>query len=213
MSVLMAFTAQQIAKLSGITQRQLRYWEQTDVFDPTFIEKRETGPFRKIYSYRDLVTLRTLARLRTRHYVPLRELRDVNAYIKGSSEAPWTSLAIRAYGTHLVFRDPTTGAWMGAHPVGQMAWELELETVREESERDARRMMRRTEEHFGVIAQNRYVMRGAWVIAGTRIPVEAVVALHREGLSAEEIVDQYPSLVRADIDAALKHDEEMRSVA
>lgn len=213
MSVLMAFTAQQIAKLSGITQRQLRYWEQTAVFEPSYIEKRETGPFRNIYSYRDAVTLRTLARLRKQHNVSLRELRQVNAYIKGSSEAPWTNLAIRAYGNHMVFRDPSTGDWMTANPIGQLTWELELAVVGEESERAARNMMRRTEEHFGVITKNRYILRNAWVVAGTRIPVEAVVSLHEDGFSHEAILGQYPSLVMEDIYAALKHDEEMRAVA
>lgn len=213
MSILMAFTAQQIAKLAGVTLRQLRYWEQTDVFHPSYIEQRETGPFRKIYSYRDVVTLRTLARLRKEHNVSLGELRSVSAYIRGSSDAPWTSLAIRAYGSHIVFRDPTSREWMSANPMGQLTWELELSVVGQESEREARKLMTRTAEHFGVITRNRYIMSNAWVVSGTRIPVEAIVSLHNAGLSSAQIIEQYPSLVEEDIDAALSHSEEERSIA
>lgn len=213
MSVLMAFTAQQIARLAGISLRQLRYWEQTDVFHPSYVEKRETGPFRRIYSYRDVVTLRTLARLRNDHSVSLHELRSVSAYIRGSSNAPWTNLAIRAYGNHIVFRDPKTGEWMSANPVGQLTWELELAEVGKESEREARKLMTRSAEHFGVITHNRYIMSNAWVISGTRIPVEAIVSLHNSGLSVAEIIEQYPSLVPEDVNAALDHAAQERSIA
>jgi uncharacterized protein (DUF433 family) len=213
MPVLMAFTAQQIARLARISERQLRYWEQTNVFHPTYIERRDKGPFRKIYSYRDVVTLRTLARLRQEHNVSLQELRSVNAYIRGSSDAPWTDLAIRAYGNHIVFRDPVTGEWMSANPLGQLMWELELGEVGEESEREARKLMTRSEEHFGLITRNRYIMSNRWVIAGTRIPVEAIVSLHDAGMTHVEIIEQYPSLVSEDIDAALSHAEQERSIA
>ena len=113
----------------------------------------------------------------------------------------------------MVFRDPTTGQWMSANPVGQLAWELELSVISEESEREARKLMTRSAEHFGVVTRNRYIMSNAWVIAGTRIPVEAVVSLHEDGLSPNAILGQYPSLVMEDIDAALAHHERMQSIA
>lgn len=40
MPVLMTFTAQQAARLANISVWKLRYWEQTDVFRPEYLERR-----------------------------------------------------------------------------------------------------------------------------------------------------------------------------
>lgn len=213
MSILMAFTTQQVADLASITRSRLRYWEQTDVFEPTYIEHRESGPYRRIYSFRDLVSLRTIARLRKEFRVPLDELRRVSAYIGESSESPWSDLAIRIYANHLAFGDPRTGEWMSSQAVGQLLLEIELDEIRNESEREARRLLLRDPETYAQVTRNRNVMSNEWVLAGTRIPVQAVVSLHNAGYSPEAIIAEYPSLVPADIDAALMHENRMRSAA
>lgn len=213
MSVLMAFTAQQLARLSRISERRIRYWEKTGVFRPDYIEKRERGPFRKIYSFRDLVSLRTLGLLRDRFDIQLDELRQASAYLHEHTEAPWSKLALRVYGSHLAFRDPNTNEWMTAAPVGQLLLTLEMSEVSRESETEARRSMERLPDHYGKIARNRNVMSNAWVVSGTRIPVEAILSLKDDGLSTEEIIEQYPSLVAADIEAAILHVAEQHAVA
>ena len=48
-------------------------------------------------------------------------------------------------------------------------------------------------------------MVGKPVIKGTRIPVDAIIRRLSEGLSFEEILEEYPSLTREDIKAALKY--------
>ncbi len=50
---------------------------------------------------------------------------------------------------------------------------------------------------------NPKVMLGKPVIRGTRIPVELVVRKLGEGMSQEELLDAYPRLTTADIQAAL----------
>jgi len=49
------------------------------------------------------------------------------------------------------------------------------------------------------------VMDGVPCIAGTRIPVATVVGLVAEGLSADDVVGQYPQLQRADVLAAVAY--------
>jgi uncharacterized protein (DUF433 family) len=49
------------------------------------------------------------------------------------------------------------------------------------------------------------VCGGKACIAGTRIRVMDIVALDRQGLSPNEIVDQYPSIALADVFAALTY--------
>lgn len=47
------------------------------------------------------------------------------------------------------------------------------------------------------------VLGGRWRIAGTRIPLKAILAFHQDGYSAEAIIRQYPSLTPEDIAAAI----------
>lgn len=49
------------------------------------------------------------------------------------------------------------------------------------------------------------VMLGKPVIRGTRIPVELIVRKLGEGVSQEELLDAYPRLTTADIQAALRY--------
>lgn len=205
----MAFTAEQVSRLSGISQDRLRYWEKTETFEPSYVEKRDTGPYRRIYSFQDLVNLRAIARLRVRFDVPLQELRNVTSYLRNHQDTPWSQLAVRVYGQHLVFRDPGTGQWMTANPPGQLTFELQFTEIREESEREARKLMQRSASQYGKLSRHRDVMSNKWVIAGTRIPVEAIVSFHREEYTAEQILAEYPTLVAADVDAALEFFEEL----
>lgn len=57
-------------------------------------------------------------------------------------------------------------------------------------------------EHITV---NPAVLHGKACIRGTRIPVAVVLANLPEGLSAEEIIQSYPSLTVAGIQAALAY--------
>jgi len=202
-SVTMAFTTDQVARLAGISRGRLRYWERTGTFEPTYVEARDSGPYRRIYSFQDLVNLRAIARLRVDFDVPLSELRSVTRYLREHRDSPWSELAVRVYGNHLVFRDPASGQWMTADPMGQLTFELAFEDVRNESERDARRLLNRSPEQHGQIKRNRNVMSNRWVFAGTRIPVYAVLDFHHAGYDRTRILAEYPTLSSEDIDAAL----------
>lgn len=52
------------------------------------------------------------------------------------------------------------------------------------------------------------VLAGKPVVAGTRIPVELVVELLAQDWSNEQILQQYPALSRADIQACLHYASE-----
>jgi uncharacterized protein (DUF433 family) len=49
------------------------------------------------------------------------------------------------------------------------------------------------------------VMVGKPVIRGTRVPVAIILRMLGQGISPQEILDEYPRLERADIDAALAY--------
>lgn len=55
------------------------------------------------------------------------------------------------------------------------------------------------------IEVNPRVMLGKPVIRGTRIPVELILRKLAEGASEADLIDGYPSLKRADIQAAMRY--------
>ena len=55
------------------------------------------------------------------------------------------------------------------------------------------------------IVVNPKVMAGKPVIKGTRIPVDAILKRMAEGMTIEEMLQDYPNLTRDDIKAALEY--------
>jgi len=67
--------------------------------------------------------------------------------------------------------------------------------------------------HYGVVMTgsieiNPSVMQGKPVIRNTRIPVELLLRKLAEGAAVEELLDAYPRLTKADIQACLAYGAE-----
>ncbi|MEW6200627.1 MAG: DUF433 domain-containing protein [bacterium] len=60
-------------------------------------------------------------------------------------------------------------------------------------------------EIFEHISSDPDILHGKPCIKGTRIPVTLIVSLVAEGISAEEIIKDYPSITPEDIKAAIKY--------
>ena len=56
---------------------------------------------------------------------------------------------------------------------------------------------------FRIVADHR-VMGGVPCVRGTRIPVATIVGLIAQGLSVDEVLGEYPTLVLEDVRAALE---------
>jgi len=204
------FTADQVCTLCRISARQLSRWNKIGFFKPRYAEG-VSRPFNRIYSFRDVVGLRTIGLLRNRHSVPFRELKRIGEELKRTPDADWSKVVFYLDPTnHLYFRAPNSGEILGAEPLGQRPL-LEMSTVIRFVERSLVRMNRRKPTQVGKIAQNRFVVRNEPVIAGTRIPVGAIYRLHRAGYSSQQIIKEFPRLRPADIEAAITH-EKLRAV-
>jgi uncharacterized protein (DUF433 family) len=59
-----------------------------------------------------------------------------------------------------------------------------------------------TQDPMTLIASDPSVLHGQVTIAGTRVPVSVVLDCMAAGMSAEEIVEEYPSLTVAGVRAA-----------
>lgn len=208
MSNIVAFTTPQVIKLTGLSASTLRYWERTNVFAASYIDDQVGRAFRRIYSFRDVVSLRTLALLRRQHHVSLDQLRRAGAYLTEQYETPWASLRFGLAGKRLIVREPVSGQWRD--PQGQTVLEIPTLGIPEEISRATRDWTCRAPEDVGRIERNRYVQHNAWVIAGTRIPTATIWAFHAEGYSNAAIQREFPRLTPNDIERAIEHETILR---
>jgi uncharacterized protein (DUF433 family) len=207
---LTAFSAEQVSALTGLSKGRLRYWDQVDILSPEMVVDG-----RRVYSFRDLVGLRTLARLREgigdRRF-SLQELRKVDRTLRRESETPWASLALYVFRRKIYFRDKA-GLIVATDPEDQTAFELviQLKDVKNEMEARVRELRSRSRDQIGRIVQQRDVMRNAPVIAGTRITTSAIWEFHEDGYSIEDVMREYPRLTQEDVRAAIRFEERRRA--
>src|SRR5262245_63532619 len=213
MPPLLAFTGLQVGKLTGLSQSTLRYWEETEVFRASYIDDRPRIPYRRIYTFRDLVSLRTLALLRREYGIGLDELRKVGHYLRQHYEAPWAEVRFWVHGKHVVFRDPGSDALAAGRPLGQLYIPIDFDEIRRETELVADELRRRDPEDIGQISRHRYIMSNAWVVAGTRIPTSTIWHFWEDGYDVDGIMRAYPDLTPEDVAAALKHEREVRGLS
>lgn len=206
----MAFTAEQAAQLSGLSVRRLSYWDRTGFFSPRYRTAAPGNPYARIYSFRDVVGLRTISLLRSKHDIPLQHLRKLAQWFHGKYDAPWSELRFYVAGRQLFFDEPGTGQLVAARPQGQTAMRFDVEAVVQEVRDAARRMRERTPDEIGRIERHRYTLRNKPRLAGTRIPTAAVWEFHEAGYSAQDIIREFPRLTREDVQAAVQFEREQR---
>lgn len=202
MTVILALTAEQVANLTGLSIRQLQYWDSTDFFHPSFQD--EAGkPYGRIYSFRDVVSLRILALLRNEYGVSLQELRKIGEWLANQSEDTWTASMFYVAGRHVYFFDPRSESFHQGTRPQQTVTPIEVQEVVAETEQRASAMQARSEDEIGQISQHRYISHNEPVLAGTRIRTGAIWNFHRAGYSTAEILKEYPRLTEKDVEAAI----------
>ena len=84
---------------------------------------------------------------------------------------------------------------------------MPLSKIIEDTNNDVTALRTRTPESMGRVDRSRGVLRNAWVVAGTRIPVHAIKSFHEHGYSVSDIIGEYPDLTPEDVEASLNHDD------
>jgi len=213
MHTLLAFSADQVSRVAGVSERQLRYWDSTGLFPPEYGADNRRSPNSRVYSYRDLVGLRTLAHLRNQHRVPLQALREVDRWLAAHYDTPWSQLTFWVAGKRVYFEDPESGARVAARPRGQTAMPIQMRKIEREVAERVKTLQQRRKEDIGRIERNRHVQRNAWVIAGTRVPTWSIWEFYEAGYDQAALLRQFPDLTPADIEAALHHEESLKAQA
>lgn len=205
--ILRAFSEESVKRLTGLTASQLRYWDRTEFFAPEFADDNRRLAYSRLYSFRDIVALRTLSVLRNQYSVPLQHLRKVADKLSHLGYDLWTNTTLYVLNKKVIFHEP--GTELPREVVsGQYVLGLALKTIISDTTSDVEKMHRRDPEKIGRIERSRFIARNAWVIGGTRIPTAAIRRFKEAGYTEEQIIAEYPDLTLKDIRAALRHEKE-----
>jgi DNA-binding transcriptional MerR regulator/uncharacterized protein (DUF433 family) len=208
-SIIAAFSEEQVERLTGLSKAQLRYWDRTGFFAPKFAEEDRRRAYSRLYSFKDIVALRTISVLRNQHDVPLQHLRKVAEKLSHLKDDLWIKTKLYVLGRKVIFHEPGTGLpreiVSGQYVIGVL-----LRTIVSDTKKDIEKMHRRDPAKVGRIERSRFVNHNSWVIGGTRIPTAAIRRFKEAGYTNAQIMKEYPDLKRGDIAAALLHEEQLR---
>ena len=195
-----AFPDAKAARLARVSVGRLRYWEETQLVVPSV--RREISPRNivRLYSFQDMLALLVVAWLRTERDMSLQHIRRVVAHLYSRGYgAPLRELKFATLGREIYFQHPD-GSWEGDLSPDQIILE---ETIRLEPLRSRiTRAVQRSADQVGQIVTRRGVMGSKPIFAGTRILVDTVRRYLEAGYDAAAIIEEYPSLTEADVEAA-----------
>lgn len=203
-SVVSAFSEDQTARLTSLKVPRLRYWQTTDFFKPTFHNDPEER-YGRLYSFKDIVCLRTIAILLNEHKVPLRRLRETFEHLFNMDQSKWASETLYVLGRRVYFETPEGGDFQETTSPQMALHYLPLRKVAAETAQAVVEAKKRPADSIGTIEKIRGIRGSRPVIGGTRVPVQTIVDYHKDGASIDEILSEYPSLKREDVVAALRY--------
>lgn len=201
-TIVAALTSDQVANLTGLTPRQLAYWDKEGFFRPQHAVDDRRSPYARIYSFQDVVGLRTISVLRREYNVSMFHLKKTAEKLSKYTSKPWSEIRLAVWNKEVIWIDPDTGKPAGVVS-GQYVLFKMIEVI-DDMKRATEELRHRKGAEFGKIIKHRYVAHNREVFAGTRIPVETVLRYSRAGYSADEILLEYPTLSKKDVLAALK---------
>lgn len=196
-TIIAAFSEEHTHRLTGVTQSQMRYWHRTGLFSPSLSDR--------IYTFRDIVSLRVLGVLRNQYQVSLQHLRKVSDRLARSTDDRWTGVRLYVIGKKVAWQEPGSDRPQEIVSRQYVLPTIQLEGVVSDTRRDIASLNARSEEQIGKIKKSRTINRNAAVIAGTRIRVLAIKRFHEAGYSVAQIIKEYPDINVKDVEAALNY--------
>lgn len=197
----MAFTEEQVERLTGISVKQLRHWDRSGFFVPSMAYEDRRQAFARLYSFRDIVCLKVLNSLRNDSKVSLQHLREVKSKLSHLGDDAWSKTTLYVLNKRVIFDNPETKR-KEEIVSGQGILQIPLKVVAGDMRNAVEAMRKRDTSAVGKIESKRGTGNRP-VIAGTRIPVSSIKAFAEAGYSIEDIMLEYPTLDRADIEAAI----------
>ncbi|MGB8383400.1 MAG: DUF433 domain-containing protein [Dermatophilaceae bacterium] len=191
--------------LSGATVAQLRFWRKPGPAGPLLLPSGSEPGQRARYSYEDVVALRMFVRLR--QATSLQRIRRAVAHLRAKHPASHLSahrLKAEPTGRTIVWLSPDGDYIDVVERPGQPGFPVVMEEVfRAFRTGDGRRVPDLAEPTKG-LAVDDAVRSGYPVLAGTRVPYDAVASLAADGLTDGEILALYPSATPIGIKGAVE---------
>lgn len=209
-NVVAAFSVDQVQRLTGLSQARLIDWDREGFFAPSYAYERRSSPYSRIYSFEDVVGLRTLNILRG--MVSMQHLRAAAVKLKQHTGKPWSELTFYVLNREVHFSKPGSDTIEGALS-GQQALPIKLENIAGDMRQKAEQQRQRNPITIGQVASNRSVMGGATCIAGTRVPVSTVQAYASAGYTGHQIKERFPTIELSDIEAAIAFNPDLTQAA
>ena len=204
-TVIAALSANQVVRVTGLTMRQLAYWDKTDFFQPQYASEDRRSPYSRIYSFEDLVGLRTLSVLTNGHNVTMPHLKAVAKRLSQHTERPWSDIKLMVWKRKVQWIEPDTGLPAGI--VDGQYLMIEVAGIVEDMRSAVDKERARDPAEIGCVVQQRFVAHNQAVVAGTRIPVRAIKNFAAAGYSVEQTLSEYPTLTEQDVRAALNYSD------
>jgi DNA-binding transcriptional MerR regulator len=196
----LALSDKRAARLAGVTVRQLRYWEEISLIRPSIRRQLSPRKIVRLYQFKDVLELLVVATLRVERDMSLQHIRRVVGHLRDRGyEQPLCELVFATFGGNIYFQHPG-GEWEGDVRPDQIVIEQVLRLDRLLTR--IREAMRRRDEDVGKVEKRRGVQGSRPIFAGTRVTVGAVQAYLSAGYSTAAILEEYPSLTHADVEAA-----------
>ena len=207
-SLIRAFSAFHVCRLTGLSLRQLSYWDNTDFFAPYYASENRRSPFSRVYSFEDLVGLRVIAILRNDRRIPLQKLRRIAEQLANYHARPWSGLILYVVGKEVFFKEPESNQ---IRKVGspQYTFTIALDAITTDMQSKADALRVRRADQIGQVERHRNVVHNAWTVAGTRIPTKTIWRYHQAGYDAASIIRDYPQLTMSDVTAAISHEQHL----
>lgn len=204
-NVIGAFTEKQAARLAGLKIGRLRYWDKQQFFRPSYGYEDRSKPFSRIYSFKDLVCLRTLGILVNQHKIRLKTLRETLETLLDMDQNRWADQTLYVLGRRVYFQRPDDSKYQDATSGQLVLHNIPLRRVIGEVTEAVNALKRRDSSTIGRITKTRNVRGSEPIVDGTRIPVSTIKDYYIEGHSIEEIIREFPALTQEDVRAALRH--------
>jgi uncharacterized protein (DUF433 family) len=198
-------TLEEASRVTELSEQQIRTWHAANVLTPLLVREGSRRARVRLFDFVDLVSLRILAQLRGN--VPSEELRKVQVTLRERPQAEWARLRFAIDNRKLTILDQAERDTFGD---SDPKW-IDVRRVASDLRREIERTRSRGPAVVGKIVRDPAVMGGAWVVAGTRIPTEAIWSFHEAGYGTEAIIEQYPRLVSEDVIASIAHERRLRA--
>lgn len=187
----MAYATKMAAALSGATVSQLRHWRSPRT-GPLLAPEIAVKP-RAVYSFQDVLALRTFVRLR--EHASLQKIRGAIGNLRDIGEAghlaSYRLVSDKRGNIQLVTEDQAVN--LGEKP-GQLQLVAVIGEVIEPFAARAGVLVPHLLRPRPGLSVDPETQGGIPVITGTRVPYDAVAGLMRDGVPADRIAEYYPAV-------------------